>query len=390
MKVDLSAETQLVYMFLDMVLSIDDFHNHVEVAIQTHGYDTWKGGESNLLVTMAMIGRLSNTSFMGFQYSVDNVVDRLTTTALQQYLVKEDVSLSLQFKGYRQVPQPARYSVDQHDREILGNDHLYKDEEHFIGICLQAPQTKHIPCDICFCKDCLNKVRILEEEPLNKARSDKPKRSRQRSWEKWSTISEPSWNWDYYVRYDAPRNTTPVEDIAAIGWGDEFSREEATTGKVTILKESEERSDWDDDEQSDFDDSSVYSISEEEGNTHQSISVMVQDTLIEEAASITRKESNESDTPKPEEEKDFSSNEVKHLKELLKEKTEQVQQMIRDQAKEYHENKTAMQKKEELWQLKESFLIKDLTDAHKIIEQLKTEQIRLEEQKDEEIRELKS
>nr|GEU72881.1 hypothetical protein [Tanacetum cinerariifolium] len=89
-------------------------------------------------------------------------------------------------------------------------------------------------------------------------------------------------------------------------------------------------------------------------------------------------------------EKDFSNNEVKLLKEPLKEKTEQVQQMIRDQAKEYHENKTAMQKKEELWQSKESLLIRVLTDVLKIIEQLKTKQIRLEEHKDEEIRELKS
>ncbi|GKC33416.1 hypothetical protein Tco_1040710 [Tanacetum coccineum] len=93
---------------------------------------------------------------------------------------------------------------------------------------------------------------------------------------------------------------------------------------------------------------------------------------------------------KLEEEKDFSNNKVKLLKELLKEKTEQVQQMIRDQAKEYHENKSVMQKKEELWQSKERLLIKDLTDALKIINQLKTEQIQLEEQKDEEIRELKS
>ncbi|GJV73448.1 hypothetical protein Tco_1493443 [Tanacetum coccineum] len=50
---------------------------------------------------------------------------------------------------------------------------------------------------------------------------------------------------------------------------------------------------------------------------------------------------------KSEEESDFSNNEVKLLKELLKEKTKQVQQMIRDQAKEYYENKAAMQKKEE-------------------------------------------
>ncbi|GKE87041.1 hypothetical protein Tco_1564516, partial [Tanacetum coccineum] len=52
---------------------------------------------------------------------------------------------------------------------------------------------------------------------------------------------------------------------------------------------------------------------------------------------------------KPEEEKEFSSNEVRLLKEFLKEKTEQVQQMIKDQAVEYYEGKIAMQKKEELW-----------------------------------------
>ncbi|GJU65970.1 putative reverse transcriptase domain-containing protein, partial [Tanacetum coccineum] len=99
---------------------------------------------------------------------------------------------------------------------------------------------------------------------------------------------------------------------------------------------------------------------------------------------------------KQEEEKDFNNNEVKLLKELLKEKTEQVQQMIRDQAKEYYENKAAMQKKEEIWQSKESLLVRDLTDALKIIDQLRIEKERLEEhkrleeQKDEEIRELKA
>ncbi|GJR57814.1 hypothetical protein Tco_1499976 [Tanacetum coccineum] len=136
----------------EQTLCIDDFHNHVEVAIQTHGYDTWQGGESNLLVTMAMIGRLSNTSYMGFQYSVDNVVDHLITTGITAILgerrsveelegmswnlrpseqisvqvpsrvaVNERLnrSLSLQFERYRRAPQPARYSVDQHDREIL-------------------------------------------------------------------------------------------------------------------------------------------------------------------------------------------------------------------------------------------------------------------------------
>ncbi|GJR26106.1 hypothetical protein Tco_1102338 [Tanacetum coccineum] len=74
--------------------------------------------------------------------------------------------------------------------------------------------------------------------------------------------------------------------------------------------------------------------------------------------------------------------------------------MIRDQAKEYYENQAAMQKKEEIWQSKESLLVRDLTDALKIIDQLRIEKERLEEfgiekkrleeQKDEEIRKLKA
>ncbi|GKG02348.1 hypothetical protein Tco_0309984, partial [Tanacetum coccineum] len=62
--------------------------------------------------------------------------------------------------------------------------------------------------------------------------------------------------------------------------------------------------------------------------------------------------------------------------------------MIKDQAIEYYEGKIAMQKKDELWQSERSLLVRDLTDALKIIDQLKAEQIRLEEQKDEEIRKL--
>ncbi|GKA88516.1 hypothetical protein Tco_0810280, partial [Tanacetum coccineum] len=97
-------------------------------------------------------------------------------------------------------------------------------------------------------ESCLNEARILEEEPLNKViRSNKPKRSKQKSSEKWSTLGEPSGKWDYYVRYDAPPDITPIEEVAATGWGDEFSDDEVTPGKVTIL---EERSDWDDDERS--------------------------------------------------------------------------------------------------------------------------------------------
>ncbi|GKB66240.1 Orf y, partial [Tanacetum coccineum] len=173
----------------------------------------------------------------------------------------------------------------------------------------------------------------------------------------------------------------------------------------------------------DFDDISVYSISKGEGDVHQNISIMVQDTPFEEdrgsqtrnyqpkakvVSMIGKKIRSQTidmsmlncpkcqlttcvlcarnylgktvnvkgkQPHKPEEEKDFHSNEVRLLKELLKEKMEQVQQMIKDQAKEYYENRSIMQRKEELWQSEKSLLLKDLTDALKIIDQLKIEQI---------------
>nr|GFB68259.1 hypothetical protein [Tanacetum cinerariifolium] len=106
MEVDLSAGTQLVYTFPDMILSVNDFHNHVEVVIQTHGYDTWQG--------VRVPSRVA-------------VNERLNR------------SVSLRFERYRQTPQPPRYSVEQHDREVIGNDNLDEDEEHFVGICLQTP-----------------------------------------------------------------------------------------------------------------------------------------------------------------------------------------------------------------------------------------------------------
>ncbi|GJY12100.1 hypothetical protein Tco_0381409 [Tanacetum coccineum] len=82
MEVDLAQGTQLVYMVPDMMMSINDFHDHLRVSIQTHGYEAWHGGESNLLVTLSMVGRLSNTSYVGFNYNIENVVDHLSTRGI--------------------------------------------------------------------------------------------------------------------------------------------------------------------------------------------------------------------------------------------------------------------------------------------------------------------
>nr|GEV37704.1 TPA: orf y [Tanacetum cinerariifolium] len=647
----------------------NDFHNHVEVSIQTHGYDTWQGGESNLLVTMAMIGRLSNTSYMGFQYSVDNVVDHLTTTGITVILgerrsVKElegmgwnlkpseqtsapapsrvavnerlNRSLSLQFERYRQVPQPVRYSVDQHDREILDNDHLDEDEEQFKSACkllkqnislviyqdfideylaqwddqlaIQKQKIK-MKWENLFAMKCGEDHTVLHRSKIEEKDDDLPypkfkkfkqvaaqiinkheEHAFQTATDAVASTSyqplpdviiglavypqarhnpQPTYKPDYQFGYPQGRGNAfsggygeyhnsqwtlppawtesrvmlvlPADPGLWKKYGIRKSRtykgkphnshvkpfkrkykddkgrakkckcficgkerhfakdcrsKQGNIARSDVYQELDLDDNWDI-VSADFDDSNVYSMSKGEGDVHQNISIMVQDTPFEEAAFMTIKGIKESDDEqsveedyddqniphafmfhhgpptkiadmvqsaglwklekelptqskscehdwkqntvtnyiicyycgilttdmsrlnypkcqlttcslcarnylgktvnvkgkqpqKPEEEKDFSSNEVRLLKELLKEKTEQVQQMIRDQAKEYYENKTSMQKKEELWQSKESLLIRDLTDALKILKQLKVEQIRLEEQKDEEIRKLKT
>ncbi|GJR25255.1 hypothetical protein Tco_1101487 [Tanacetum coccineum] len=122
-----------------------------------------------------------------FQYNVDNVVDRLTTTGIttipgerrsvaelkgmsrnlkpskrtlvrvpSRVAVKERLnrSLSLQFERYCRVPQPARYSVDQHDREILGAP-INQDDQSTIGQLL----VNHLENGTIM----LRKVKILDE-----------------------------------------------------------------------------------------------------------------------------------------------------------------------------------------------------------------------------------
>nr|GFB34138.1 hypothetical protein Ccrd_010332 [Tanacetum cinerariifolium] len=126
---------------------------------------------------MALTGRLSNTSYMGFQYSIENVVDHLTTN------------------GITAIPGE-RKSIE----ELKGMSWNLKPPEQ---TSVRVPSM------------------VAVNERLNRS--------------------------DYYVRYDAPLNTIPIEEVAATGWGEEFSDDEVTPEKVTILNEVDEESDWDDD-----------------------------------------------------------------------------------------------------------------------------------------------
>ncbi|GKB41944.1 Orf y [Tanacetum coccineum] len=275
MEIDLAQGTQLVYMVPDMMMSINDFHDHLRVSIQTHGYEAWQGAESNLLVTLSMVGRLSNTSYVGFNYNIENVVDHLSTRGISAIpgerrtmeelegqswhlipIESETVRLpvgvavhqrvnrttSLRFERYRNQA-PSRASVDQRDQEVIGDDketliaavavtigktHQEK-EECVCEECLH--NRKHITYDVCFCKRCLEEEEDLKYEPLN-ARKKSNKKGQQ-----WSTLGEPSRKWDYYVRYDFTQPVIPIEEVAATGWGEEFEDEDTPTTKFMVREQ---------------------------------------------------------------------------------------------------------------------------------------------------------
>ncbi|KAJ4773202.1 polyprotein [Rhynchospora pubera] len=174
MEMDLTSGTQLAYTAPDMTLSIRDFRAHIQLVIQTHGYEGWQGGESNLLLSRSLIGRLSNTSHTNFRYNVQNVADHLasrgvraipgsqrTTTELRgrQWLVRPavisqvqnpqvarirartDGSLSVRFAGYTTITPEQEAIRGENDEEeleqefinllTLDDDWPYEDDPEF-------------------------------------------------------------------------------------------------------------------------------------------------------------------------------------------------------------------------------------------------------------------
>ncbi|KAJ4791831.1 polyprotein [Rhynchospora pubera] len=154
---DLTSGTQLAYTAPDMTLSIRDFRDHIQLVIQTHGYEGWQGGESNLLLSRSLIGRLSNTSHTNFRYNVQNVANHLasrgvraipgsqrTTTELRgrQWLVRPavisqvqnpqaarirartDGSLSVRFSGYATTTSEQEAIHGENDEEELEQEFI--------------------------------------------------------------------------------------------------------------------------------------------------------------------------------------------------------------------------------------------------------------------------
>ena len=84
MTMDLARGTQMVYTIPDILISIHDFYNHIQVCIQTRGYGQgWTGGDSNLIITRSLIGRITNTNQANFNYQIEGVSEYLTSQGVQ-------------------------------------------------------------------------------------------------------------------------------------------------------------------------------------------------------------------------------------------------------------------------------------------------------------------
>ncbi|GKB89835.1 hypothetical protein Tco_0962107 [Tanacetum coccineum] len=284
MEVDLAQGTQLVYMVPDMMMSINDFHDHLRVSIQTHGYEAWQGGESNLLVTLSMVGRLSNTSYVGFNYNIENVVDHLSTRGISaipgerrtmeelegqswhlrpvenetakvptRVAVHQRINrtTSLRFERYRSQT-PSRASVDQRDQEVVEDEEeiltaavaLMESETPHQKRCVREENRRHRTYDVCFCRECLIEEENLKYNPLNVQKSSNKPRNKYKK--KWSTLGEPSRKWDYYVKYDITQPTSPIEEVTATGWGDEFKDNENhnPTTKIIVPEQDSSEPEW--------------------------------------------------------------------------------------------------------------------------------------------------
>ncbi|KAJ8476364.1 hypothetical protein OPV22_020091 [Ensete ventricosum] len=76
MEADLSQGHQLIYVIPDIMLTIRDFYQHIQISILTKGYRGFEG-EANLLVTRSCRCRLTNVPNTGFAYNIEKVVEYL-------------------------------------------------------------------------------------------------------------------------------------------------------------------------------------------------------------------------------------------------------------------------------------------------------------------------
>ncbi|KAG6468615.1 hypothetical protein ZIOFF_073304 [Zingiber officinale] len=91
----------------------------IQISILARGYEGWRNGEANVLITRGMVGRLSNTPNVGFAYEVQNVVDYLASHGVRalpgrRYSTRE-------FMGQNWIIRPSTINIPIQPTEVTTN-----------------------------------------------------------------------------------------------------------------------------------------------------------------------------------------------------------------------------------------------------------------------------
>ncbi|KAG6510098.1 hypothetical protein ZIOFF_028106 [Zingiber officinale] len=241
MEVDLSGGTQLVYIVPNILISVEDFFHHIELAIQTHGYEEWNTAESNLLITRGLIGRLTNTSYAGFRYNVQNVADYLASAGIHAVAASPRIITELQ--GMRWILQPPATSQIRNPQEVRTSTLM----DGSISLSFQGYQAAKNPQARRLSSFNIEEIRNEgEEEFAGVFISFIEEYGPPDTTKRWDTLGELSGRYDYYVNYTAPP-IQPFIPATKPSWGDEDEDEDKYTDNEAVFPSIWEDTPWEDD-----------------------------------------------------------------------------------------------------------------------------------------------
>ncbi|KAG6477908.1 hypothetical protein ZIOFF_061340 [Zingiber officinale] len=241
MEVDLFGGTQLVYIAPNILISVEDFFHHIELAIQTHKYEEWNTAESNLLITRGLIGRLTNTSYAGFKYNVQNVADYLASVGIHAVTASPRTITELQ--GMRWILQPPATSQIRNPQEVRTSTLM----DGSISLSFQGYQAAKNPQARRLSSFDIEETRNEgEEEFTGVFISFIEEYGQPDTTERWDTLGEPSGRYDYYVNYTTPL-IQPFIPATKPSWGDEDEDEDKYTNNEAVFPSIWEDTPWEDD-----------------------------------------------------------------------------------------------------------------------------------------------
>ncbi|KAG6473328.1 hypothetical protein ZIOFF_067243 [Zingiber officinale] len=119
MEIDLAEGHQLIYVMPNIMLTIKDFFRHIQISIQTRGYESWEGAEANLLVTRSITARLSNTPNVGFAFRVEKVAEYLRSKGVKA--IDATKHSATKFQGSQWNLRPSRVILPTQPSSLLSS-----------------------------------------------------------------------------------------------------------------------------------------------------------------------------------------------------------------------------------------------------------------------------